>query len=195
MGRPHPTVDIPGVHPGVLAETESCDLDPDGFAAQLRRGLSRDDADVIAGHVCATAWIFDPEGTRLLLVRHRRLGWASPGGHVHPDETVTEAIWREVAEETGLGPPELRLWRPGPFGVHVTDTAETDHRHWNLAFLFTASPDVALRREEGEGPGGELAWFDVEDVMALAGVDGPDDLATMTPRAVHAFRASSTPPG
>lgn len=190
MGRPHPTVDVPGPHPGVGDELSGCDPDPEGFLDELRRGLDHAEAEVVPGHVCATGWILDPTGSQMLLVRHHRLGWASPGGHVHPEESVRDAVWREVAEETGLTAPRLELIGPGPFTVHVTDTGEPDHRHWNIAYLFGVDTEAPLRPEHDAGAGGagELAWFSLDEAIALAGVHGPADLAIVTPRARDAFR-------
>lgn len=187
MGRPHATVDVPGHHPALLSELISCAVDPDGYAADLARGIAGVSAEVPCGHICATAWILDPTGDHVLLVRHATLGWSSPGGHVELGETSCEAVWREVAEETGLGPPDLHMVLPGPLTVHVTDTAEPDHRHWNIAHLFTAALDATLRVEGSPSPGGvgTLRWFSVDD-LPLG--DAPTDLAVVTPLAQRILR-------
>ena len=55
------------------------------------------------GHVTASAWLINPDGTEVLLTHHRKLNlWIQLGGHVdgNPDLTV-EAI-REAQEESGI---------------------------------------------------------------------------------------------
>lgn len=56
-----------------------------------------------------TAVLFDEEG-QVLLMRRRDNGlWGLPTGHVEPGESVTDAIRREVLEETGLEIEVTRL--------------------------------------------------------------------------------------
>jgi 8-oxo-dGTP diphosphatase len=72
---------------------------------------------------CVGAVVLDGTG-RLLLVRRGRPPqqgtWSLPGGRVEPGETDTDAVAREVAEETGLsvrvGRLAGRVLRAGPQG-------------------------------------------------------------------------------
>ncbi|MEZ0248935.1 MAG: NUDIX domain-containing protein [Thermoproteus sp.] len=110
------------------------------------------------------------EDGKVLLVRHKRLGvWLYPGGHVEPDETPSEAVVREFAEETGL---EVRP-RGRTLGISTDDVAEEPlpfvilketvrypeevHIHYDLVFLV-------------ERVGGALrdgVWFSKEELDGL----------------------------
>jgi len=61
---------------------------------------------------CVGAVIFDEAGRLLLVRRAREPGrrrWSVPGGRVESGETDTQAVIREVAEETGLMVEIVRL--------------------------------------------------------------------------------------
>jgi ADP-ribose pyrophosphatase YjhB (NUDIX family) len=167
MGRPHPTVDVPGNWPAVADELRRADLGTP-LAHELLGGLTG--CDAVAGHVCATAFVVSPDHRHLLLARHRRLGWSNPGGHLERHETTLEAVRRELQEETGLGAHHVTLVSDAAVAVHVTDVEGDDpHRHWNVAWLLVASPTAALRAESGQ----DVAWFPVDDLPA----ERADDLA------------------
>ncbi|WP_394829707.1 NUDIX hydrolase [Pendulispora albinea] len=115
------------------------------------RALIADGASVTSrheprGHVTVGAAVLDPEG-RLLVVRHRALGrWLMPGGHLEPgDRTLLDAALRELLEETGISPEQVRvpaLWREVPIHIdcHVIPAnprkGEPEHAHWDFRFLF-----------------------------------------------------------
>jgi ADP-ribose pyrophosphatase YjhB (NUDIX family) len=72
---------------------------------------------------CVGGLAYDADG-RLLLVRRRndpgRGLWSVPGGRVEPGETDSEAVVREMAEETGLVVEPGALIgrvRRGPFAI------------------------------------------------------------------------------
>jgi 8-oxo-dGTP diphosphatase len=56
--------------------------------------------------ICAVgAFVFDPEGRVLVIQRATPPGeglWSVPGGKLEPNETLAQAVAREVREETGL---------------------------------------------------------------------------------------------
>jgi 8-oxo-dGTP diphosphatase len=52
--------------------------------------------------VAVSALITDPNSSLILLIRSPRRGWEFPGGQVEEGESLTEALIREVHEETGV---------------------------------------------------------------------------------------------
>ena len=70
-------------------------------------------AGIAERHIrCVGAVIFDEAGRLLLVRRAREPGqghWSVPGGRVESGETDTQAVMREVAEETGLMVEIVRL--------------------------------------------------------------------------------------
>ena len=79
-------------------------------------------------------------GEEVLLVRQQGAddpapSWALPGGVVEPGERLTEALIREVREETGL-----ELIDPGPllYAVHAARDNSAEG-HQTLAFVFAVA--------------------------------------------------------
>lgn len=91
-------------------------------------------------------------------------GFALPGGHIEPGESVVEAVIREMKEETGLTIKNPRLCGVKQFPIE-------DGRY--LVFLFEA------RQFEGElrsSPEGEMRWVAAN---ALDRVDTVGDFAEL----------------
>ncbi len=112
--------------------------------------LSRDSYD--PGHVTASAIVLSPDRSRILLVRHRKLGrWLQPGGHLErSDVTIVGAAAREVLEETGIG-----IRSEGPpvvvgIDVHAipATAGEPAHRHFDLVFRFLAGAGDAPSEDD-----------------------------------------------
>jgi ADP-ribose pyrophosphatase YjhB (NUDIX family) len=83
---------------------------------------------------CVGAIVKDERGRLLLIKRGHEPGkglWSLPGGRVEPGETDTEALVREMCEETGLavepGPLVGQVQRPGLDGavLDIRDYAAT----------------------------------------------------------------------
>jgi 8-oxo-dGTP pyrophosphatase MutT (NUDIX family) len=179
MAFPHPTPNVPGRWPHLHSEVEHC-FSRDGISELLLSNLAPPDPDdrrdlgstVASGHVCATTWVFDPSGRYALLVRHRLFDWSSPGGHIDPRETSREGGLRELEEETGLTRFDVTSILDVPALIHVTDlSGDRPHRHWNIAWLYTAEMDSPLSPVEG------ARWWSVDSLPS-----GPPDLASTTSR-------------
>ncbi|MEY9848302.1 8-oxo-dGTP pyrophosphatase MutT (NUDIX family) [Streptacidiphilus sp. BW17] len=157
------------------------------------------------------------------LILHPRYGvWMASGGHIESAEPPSDAVLREVREETGLrvrlipGPALLAPagWphpsEPAPWltaSVRVDPDSHTAEPHIHIDHMYLA---VATDVHEGLGEQGEadhpLGWFGAARLQTTPGI-GPDfralaldvlhRLGTCTasdPEALAAHLADSTAP-
>jgi ADP-ribose pyrophosphatase YjhB (NUDIX family) len=103
---------------------------------------------------------------RVLFVKHPRYGmWLGPGGHIELNEDPEQALYREIAEETGLKvhvlnrAPEIpgSEYKPIPLPNHIdVHDANPPHKHIGLTYFAVAEND----RAQLSGEHTELAWLD-----------------------------------
>jgi len=86
--------------------------------------------------------------------------WALPGGFVDMDETLEEAVVRELKEETGLVCKHLRQFKS-------YSAIDRDSRGRTISVVFSAcltdTPEIA-----GGDDAREARWFPVTELPALA---------------------------
>lgn len=136
------------------------DLHPDPF-----------DRGIAEGHLTGSAFVLSPDGARVLLLHHRKLGrWLQPGGHADPGETRGEDVaLREAREETAIEGLALHPSAPRPLDVDVHRIPargdEPAHEHLDLRYLVTAPPEAGLAHRPDESH--DLRWFAWEVLAAL----------------------------
>lgn len=128
----------------------------------------------------ATLYIFNPERTRVLLIKHPKLGkWLPAGGHMEPGELPHETALREAFEETGY---EVHLdlqenvwvgeWNassiPRPFHCLLEEIpswkGEPAHQHIDMIYTGTALSEYP----KGTSEKIEIRWFTQKDLEALS---------------------------
>jgi 8-oxo-dGTP diphosphatase len=114
---------------------------------------------------CVGAVIRDDEGRLLLIKRGHEPGaglWSLPGGRIEPGETGTQALVREMREETGLTVKVGRLLgtvsRPGLDG-DVIDIS--DYEATIITGSLTPGDDAA-----------DACWVDTADLESMPVTDG-----------------------
>ena len=131
------------------------------------------------------AVILGPEG--VLLQRREDNGlWGLPGGSVEPGESVTQAVVREVCEETGLEVEPIRLIGvySAPENHQIVTYPDGDVIHYvSSCFECRITGGVIACGPESLA----CAWFDPErlppDLMPISSIRIRDTLA----REVSAF--------
>ncbi len=123
------------------------------------------------GHVTGSAFVVSADGTRILLVRHRRLGcWLQPGGHAEPGEQDAEAVaLREAREETGIDGLVLHPSAPRPLDVDVHRVPGGDqqpaHDHFDVRYLVVAPEGAEPAPEMAEVTGARwFTWAEVDEL-------------------------------
>ena len=138
------------------------DKDPDAF---YRTNL--------LAHMTASAWVVNPQRSKVLMVYHRLYdSWSWTGGHADGEEDLLAVALREVREETGV----QRL-RPVTEEIYSLEVLTVDghekhgryvpsHLHLNVTYLLEAEEDQPLRVCEAENSG--VAWFSLADALSAS---------------------------
>lgn len=156
-----------------------------GFDARERADLERMkrfagehfdpfDRRLAARHFTGSAFIIDGAG-HMLLTHHRKLGiWIQLGGHAEGERVGSEVAAREAREESGL--TTLRFHpaccdergEPRLFDVDIhripARSAEPEHEHFDLRYLFLAEADDRLHVDWKESRA--LEWVSYAEVEA-----------------------------
>ncbi|MEU9110844.1 NUDIX hydrolase [Streptomyces sp. NPDC048483] len=116
------------------------------------------------GHITASALVIDPQGGRVLLTLHRKLGmWLQMGGHCEPeDASLADAALREAREESGIA-SGLALLPGGPVRLDRHHTPCAWHLDVQYAALAPEGAEAAISDESLD-----LRWFPYDEVASVA---------------------------
>lgn len=117
----------------------------------------------LVGHFTGSAWLVSDDGSKVLLMHHRKLGrWLQPGGHADGDRDLARVALREAQEETGVA--DLRV-EGDIFDIdrHRISARgqEPQHWHYDVRYVVRAGVDESfVVNVESHA----LAWRRVEEV-------------------------------
>ncbi len=121
------------------------------------------------GHITGSAWLLHPQGDRVLLTLHRKLGrWLQPGGHADGDADTLRVALREAEEESGIA--GIVPLSPDIFDVDIHEiparpaAGEPAHLHYDVRYLVQA-PRADFRVSDESVA---LAWFTPAEILALS---------------------------
>ncbi|MFH0956206.1 MAG: 8-oxo-dGTP diphosphatase [Candidatus Falkowbacteria bacterium] len=103
-------------------------------------------------------YIINDKSEVLLQYKRRGFGvgkWNGPGGKVEPDETMEQAVIREIKEETGLDVKNLKKTAELEFVFINKD-------EWNQAVHVYITKDFS--GEVSASDEGELKWFKIDEI-------------------------------
>lgn len=92
-------------------------------------------------------------------------GVTFPGGHVEKGESFTDAVIREVYEETGL-----KIYSPQLCGIK--DWSNDDGSRYMVLFYKTDKFEGTLSSSDE----GEVRWIDLEEMKQMQLADGMDKM-------------------
>lgn len=138
------------------------------FVQNTPNCLSR---NTLPGHVTGSAWVVNPDRTRVLLTLHRKLGcWLQLGGHADGEGNLLKVAWQEAREESGLEQILPLSEQIFDLGIHPIPARQGDpaHGHYDVRFVFQAQRETVQVSEESL----DLAWVDMAHLEALGVASG-----------------------
>ena len=127
------------------------------------------------------AFLFNPDG-HILMARHRlNTPWVLPGGHVEVDESLHEAMQREISEEFGIlatffetDPDEILYHRGKPlehFPTPITSYALSYKNQEGIdksriEYIFLMETDEVIKKIQDQEIY-EYKWFNPEEILSM----------------------------
>lgn len=122
-----------------------------------------------AGHFSASAWVVNPDHTKVLMAYHKIYNsWAWLGGHADGDHNLLRVALKEVNEESGVFPTPIS---EDIYSVEIltVDGHEKhghyvpSHLHLNVTYLLEADDTAPIRPKEDENTA--VAWFGLNEAL------------------------------
>ena len=124
-------------------------------------------------HMTASAWIVNPERTKVLMAYHNIYhSWSWLGGHADGETDLLKVALKEAREESGIyhvKPVSEKIYSLEFLTVdgHVKrGEYVSSHLHLNVTYLLQAEETDVLHIKEDENS--NVGWFSLEDAVAAS---------------------------
>ena len=109
------------------------------------------------GHITASSWILNKDGTKVLLTHHKKLNmWFQLGGHCDGNPNALEVSLKEAKEESGIN--EIFPLKNEIFDIDIhlipESKKEKAHYHYDIRYLLYAENENIKINHESK----ELRW-------------------------------------
>lgn len=121
------------------------------------------------GHITASAWLLNKDGSKALLMHHAKLNlWVQPGGHCDGDSDVLRVALKEAQEESGIN--AIAPVMPKIFDIDIhripANIREKEHDHYDVRFLLQVySDENFIQNSESK----ELRWVSKDEASLPTG--------------------------
>lgn len=121
-------------------------------------------------HFTASAWIVNPERTKVLMAYHNIYqSWSWVGGHADGNANLLEVALKETTEETGLmniNPLANTIYSLEILGVPSHEKKGiliATHLHLNITYLIEASETELTKVKQDENSA--IKWMELEEAV------------------------------
>jgi 8-oxo-dGTP pyrophosphatase MutT (NUDIX family) len=133
------------------------------FIAFIEENENCFERSLLIGHITASAFVYDPNVSKVLLLHHKKLDkWLQPGGHCDGNKNTVEVALTEVWEETGLkiSNPSNRIF---DLDIHTIPEHKNipEHQHFDVRYLFEVDSNVLLTQNHETN---ELKWVPIAEI-------------------------------
>lgn len=121
-------------------------------------------------HLTASAWIVNPERTKVLMAYHNIYqSWSWIGGHADGNEDLLQVVLKETTEETGLIniiPIMQDIYSVEILGVpsHIKKGSPiVTHLHLNVTYLIeaTENEETTVKKDENSA----IKWMELNEAI------------------------------
>lgn len=129
----------------------------------------------LGGHFTASGWIINPQGTKAVMMHHKKLDmWLQPGGHCDGDTNTLNVALTEIHEELGIPKTAVTLYNNAEdiFMVDMTifpvGKDGPAHIHYDFTYLFELDETIEL---PGNPESHAIKWIGLQDITLENGFD------------------------